>query len=378
MSKRSENSSNSADQTHTYGVTNEQGLAQRKTHHLEYAESSQISSSLINEFFDYEPLLNGFPKNNELTQFSKVKVAGKELKAPLWISSMTGGASAAGPINKKLAKVAGEFGLGFGLGSCRPILESEKYFSDFDLRQYIGPEGVFFANFGLAQVASELQKDRAERLVEILKRLEVDGVFIHINPLQEWFQPEGDRWHESPLEIIYDFTTLVKKQGLAVGVKEVGQGMGPRSLAALIETPVDIIEFGAFGGTNFSYLEGLREGQKSSVSPKKANEINNLNSRKDMCYVGHTALEMVRLVNQILRDKSANAEDKLFVVSGGIRSCLQGLYLIENLNAPACYGMAKPFLQASQGSYEQLVEFVKGELETLKMAQTFLVPKPLS
>lgn len=358
-------------QNHSSQVNKEGELAQRKTHHLKYALDSQVDSSLVNELFDYEPLLSGFPENNS---FAPLKVAGKELKAPLWISSMTGGASSAGAINKKLAKVAGEFGLGFGLGSCRPLLDSDDYFDDFNLRGLIGPDGLFFANFGVAQVAQELQKDGANRLIEILKRLQVDGVFIHINPLQEWFQPEGDRWSQSPLEIIGRFSEMLGTTSLSLGVKEVGQGMGPRSLKALMGLPVEVIEFGAFGGTNFSVLEGLREPK----STEKLNDFRSLNSNKDMCYVGHTALEMVRHVNQLLSDKSVNTEGKFFVISGGIRSCLQGLYLVENLKAPACYGMAKPFLEASQGSYEELVSFVSKELETYKMAQTFLVPKPLS
>jgi isopentenyl-diphosphate delta-isomerase len=348
-----------------------QTLASRKTHHLEYAEKSQTRDDLLNKYFDYEPLLAGFPQDKK---FSALKVGDKELAAPIWISSMTGGASAAGPINKNLARVAGEFGLGFGLGSCRPLLESDEYFDDFNLRHLIGDKGVFYANFGIAQVYSELKKDGAKRLLEILKKLQVDGVFVHVNPLQEWFQPEGDRWFESPLEILTSFSEVLDGAGFDLGVKEVGQGMGPRSLKALMELPVTIVEFGAFGGTNFSFLEGLR----APESDGKSNNYKDLNSNKDMCYVGHTALEMVNHVNQLLSDKSVNTEGKFFVISGGIRSCLQGLYLVENLKAPACYGMAKPFLEASQGSYEELVNFVSNELETLKMAQTFLVPKPLS
>ncbi len=343
--------------------------AKRKTHHLEFARNAQVSAAQMNEWFDYEPLLQGFSPEGDLS-FPELKVAGKIMKVPVWISSMTGGASAAGPINRKLALAAKKFGLGFGLGSCRPLLESDQYFSDFDLRPLVGDEVPFFANFGVAQVEEQLTKDGANKLLDICERLHVDGVFVHINPLQEWFQPEGDRWQRPALEIVKDFCDQAKKRSLCVGVKEVGQGMGPRSLKALMELPVEVIEFGAFGGTNFSLLETLRH--------EKSNEFQELNTNKEMCYVGHTALEMVRLVNQFFIDKSVKRDEKFFIISGGISSSLQGYFLTESLQGLACYGMAKPFLEASQESEEALMSFVEDHLRSLKMAHTFLVPKPLS
>lgn len=357
------------------GIQNNDPMsAERKTHHLEYAKEAQVESQYLNQMFDYEPLLSAFPKELEEggdLNFEKLKVAGKTLRAPLWISSMTGGASAAGPINKKLAVAAKEYGLGLGLGSCRPLLQGDNYFDDFNLRDITGDEVALFANFGVAQVEGELASG-AHRIFEICERLRVDGLFIHINPLQEWFQPEGDRWHRPALEIIEDLVNLNEKKGrpLSIGVKEVGQGMGPRSLRALLELPVEVIEFAAFGGTNFSYLEGLRH--------EKPNKTNSLSADKDLCYVGHSAQEMVRLVNQFLIDESVKTDDKFFIISGGVRSSLQGYFLTDNLQGPACYGMAKPFLEAAQGSEEELLSFVRKHLESLKMAQTFLVPRPLS
>ncbi|MCF8058523.1 MAG: hypothetical protein K9K67_04450 [Bacteriovoracaceae bacterium] len=341
---------------------------QRKSHHLDFAKSAQTSEASLNELFDYEPMLSGFPTDDFC--FAPLTLGKKTLKAPLWISSMTGGTSAAGPINKNLAKAAGEFGLGLGLGSCRPLLQGDEYFDDFNLRPLIG-DGVLFANFGVAQLEQELLKDQAKHLLEVCKRLEVDGLFIHVNPLQEWFQDEGDRWFRSPQEIIKEFTeiTAIAMPQLILGIKEVGQGMGAKSLRALLDLPITVIEFAAFGGTNFSLLETLRD--------KKTNNSNDLNKPNELCYVGHTALEMVRIVNNFIDDKSVKTGDKLFIVSGGIRSFLQGYYLTETLKAPACYGMAKPFLEASQGSYEELAQFVQKELDSLKMAHTFLRPRPL-
>lgn len=339
-------------------------MKDRKSHHLNLAEMAQSPDSSVNQYFDYEPFLMGFPKAP--IDLTPLQLFGKTLHAPLWISSMTGGTGEAGPINRNLAQVAGEFGLGLGLGSCRPLLESDEFFEDFNLRPLMGDRGVLFANFGVAQLEEEWHKDRCQRVFSLCERLRVDGFFIHVNPLQEWYQPEGDRWSRSPLELIKDIQSQ-KPTSLALGVKEVGQGFGPASMKALIDLNLEVIEFGAFGGTNFSVLEEMRA--------KKVSKNSKLDKSSELCFVGHTASEMVNNVNQILKDRGSN--HTTFIVSGGIRSFLQGYYLIENLGAPACYGMAKPFLEAANTGLEDLRDFVKRELEGLTMASSFLKAKPL-
>jgi isopentenyl-diphosphate delta-isomerase len=360
-------------------IHSEMKMSDRKSHHLELAEKSQLDSARLNSLFDYEPLMSGFPEKDLME--SPIKIGKKMVKQPLWISSMTGGTGEAGAINKALAKIAGEFGLGMGLGSCRPLLESDKYFDDFNLRPLIGEEGVLFANFGLAQVFEELSKDNGLRLLGICERLQVDGVFLHINPLQEWYQPEGDRWTESPLVAIEKLGELLKSKGILLGVKEVGQGMGPRSLEALIEGPADLIEFGAFGGTNFSLLERLRGPDKDHASeernPVKSITFQPYSKTKEFCFVGHSAKEMVSHVNRIIGENKALKDQKTFIVSGGIRSFLEGHYLVENLEGRGLYAMAKPFLEAAQLGEDSLRSFVQSELEGLTLAKTFLRAKPL-
>lgn len=357
------------------GGPTKHSMDERKSHHLELTNRSQVGTHQLNELFDYEPVLNGFSKDKIVNE--EIKVGKKTLKHPLWISSMTGGTSAAGPINKALAKVAGEFGLGMGLGSCRPLLEDDSSFSDFNLRPLIGENGVLFANFGMAQVSEELSKNGGHKLKEICERLQVDGLFLHINPLQEWYQPEGDRWYHSPLETIEELSQILKPLGLLLGVKEVGQGMGPSSLEALIKGPADIIEFGAFGGTNFSFLESLRNDSSSDTKSIKSGTSLYENKAQEFCFVGHSAEEMVIHVNRILAENTDLKGSKTFIVSGGIRSFLHGHYLLENLQDQGLYAMAKPFLEAALQGEEFLRGFVQSELEGRAIAKTFLRAKPL-
>ena len=180
---------------------------------------------------------------------------GKNFKYPLWFSSMTGGAKEARLINTDMAKVAKKFSLGMGLGSCRPILDSDDVLKDFKVREHLGDDRPLYANLGIAQIERLVEADNYGAIVDVVKKVEADGLIIHINPLQEWFQPEGDSFKSSPIDIV---KRLVDKLDIKIIVKEVGHGFGPRSLHELNKIPLVAIELSGFGGTNFSQLEALR------------------------------------------------------------------------------------------------------------------------
>ena len=324
----------------------------RKKDHIDLAKRAQTARALVDNRFDYEPLFNAHP--NSETDIS-LEFLGKRLNAPLWISSMTGGVGEARHINQNLARVCREFGLGMGLGSCRTLLESNKFFNDFNLRPILGPDLPLFANLGIAQIEKMLAAGEEQKIVELGGSLDADGLIVHINPLQEWFQPEGDRYTVSPLETLVRLCSLVKTK---IIVKEVGQGMGPRSLHALLELPIAGIELAAFGGTNFSKLEQMRS--KMNISDSAATLAN----------VGHTAEEMVLTLNKLLTENS-QYQNKQIIISGGIENVLDGFYLNELCQYNSVIGQAKNFLTHAE-NYEELKKFVAQEVAGLKMAKTFL------
>lgn len=329
-----------------------QHLAKRKSDHLDLALSAQAHGLQSKFQLDYEPLFGRHPRPSNNFSAQKLSFLGKTMRLPLWVSSMTGGTEYAGHINRLLARACALYGMGMGLGSCRSLLESDEFFNDFNLRPELGPDVPFFANIGVAQLEELLAKGKESLLAEMVEALKADGLIVHLNPLQEWFQPEGDSYQTPSIEVLRLFKD---KLSLPLVVKEVGQGMGPRSLLALCELGVEGIEFGAYGGTNFSKLENLR---RDNLWPHW----------QDFESVGHSADEMLTNLLRIAKQR----ELPKLIISGGIRSCVQGYSLLSRAPEGSVLGIATPFLEQARKGADALDSFVKSWAEGLEMAAEFL------
>lgn len=324
----------------------------RKDEHVDLALKSRNEE--IDSRFYYEPMLSAHPN---LEKHWPTVIGTKTLKYPIWVSSMTGGTDKTNAINQRLAKAVGKYGLGMGVGSARIALEDSRQRENFKLRSLIGAEGAFYLNFGIAQIEQLIAKDGLRAIEELCTYLEADGVIIHVNPLQEWLQPEGDRIKVAPIKTIKQFIDQV---ACPVIVKEVGQGFGYQSLKALMELPITAIEFAANGGTNFSKLELMRQ---QVVKPYLLPFV----------WVGQSAEEMVQLSNQLLeQEPKTQVQCRTFIISGGIQNFLDGFYLIKRSKGTALYGQASAFLRPAMESQEALNEFIEYQIQGLLLARAFL------
>ncbi len=315
------------------------------------AFSSRTPKAEADKRFHYEPLLAAHHRG----QFESFKFAGKQMTIPIWVSSMTGGTALAGTINRNLATACGEFGMGLGLGSCRALLDDDEHLSDFDVRQYMGNGVPLYANIGIAQVEKLVANKEEEKVDTLVKKLRADGIIIHVNPLQEAFQPEGDVLKTPPIETIEAF---LFRSNSRVIVKEVGQGMGPKSLQRLLTLPIEAIEFGAFGGTNFTKVELNR---KNGSEPTVFDSFGN---------IGHTAEEMTHFVNDIVQKEPVNCRQ--LIISGGITNVPDGYFLIKTSQLKSVFGMGSTFLKHAMGDYEELKIFVQKLQQGLAIAQQYL------
>jgi len=329
--------------------------ASRKQDHIELAFEAQVVHNQLDNRFYYEPLLAAHPKK-ETTSF---EFLGKQMNAPLWVSSMTGGTEWAKIINQNLAKVCGEYKLGMGLGSCRALLTDDDCLPDFDVRKLMGDQPLY-ANLGIAQLEKLIETKQTKKIDELLKKLQADGLIVHINPLQEWLQPEGDIFEKSPLETIKE---LLQTASYPIIVKEVGQGFGKESLEELINLPLAAIDFAASGGTNFALLE-----------LKRSNALSQ-SLFEPLAHVGHSAEEMVNFCNEIktkFEKQGKKVKCNQIIISGGVKTFLDGYYLTEKINFDAIYGQAAGFLKYARGNYEELQAYTEGQLKGLKVAKQFL------
>ncbi len=332
--------------------------ASRKQDHIELAFQSQVGQSFLDERFYYEPMLAAHPKKDE--DRLKQTFLGSTLKVPIWVSSMTGGTEMAYTINQNLARACADFGMGMGLGSCRSLLYSDERMKDFNVRTLMGDDLPLYANLGIAQVEQLLEAKELWRIDAMMDKLSADGLIIHVNPFQEWLQPEGDMLKQSPISTIQQFITSTD---IKVIVKEVGQGMGYNSLKHLLQLPIEAVDFAANGGTNFAKLELLRsEKNKQSIFEPLAN-------------IGHSATQMVEMTNAIKEELGNKMNCHQIIISGGVRNFLDGYYLMKKSNMAAIYGQASGFLKHARGDYKMLYDYVEAQVSGLKLADAFLSVK---
>jgi len=329
-------------------------MSDRKLEHIELAFKSQTTSVEADSRFIYEPLLSGHP-----TELTPKGFFGKTIRTPIWVCSMTGGTELAKKINENIARVCKDFGMGMGLGSCRILLDDDTYFEDFNVRKYIGDSQPLYANLGIAQIDILLLNNDTDKIKRLIEKLKADGLIIHVNPLQEWFQPEGNRITRPSIDIIGE---LIEKAEYPLIIKEVGQGMGNESLKRLLQLPIQAIEFGAFGGANFSMIELLRR------------DKDECDIYKPLAYVGQTAEQMVDAINHL--SGSVDLVCKQLIISGGIKNFLDGYYLMKKSTVPAVYGQASAILKFAKQSYEELFKYVEMQAKGLSLAESFLRINP--
>ncbi len=325
--------------------------ASRKEDHISLAFQSSSLSDQRDERFSYEPALSGHvPGEIDFTR----TIAGRTMQFPIWISSMTGGTEKANTINHNLAKLCGEYGLGMGLGSCRQLLYEDKRLSEFDVRAAM-PEAPLMINLGIAQIETLIQKNDTHLIKRLMERLQADGLIIHINPLQEWMQPEGDQITIAPIESI---STLLSENDYPIIVKEVGQGFGKESIKSLLSLPLEALDLAGFGGTNFSKLELLRsdEMRADSLGP--------------ILRIGHTCQEMIQNINEI-KNQKGDIQCKQIIISGGVRGFLDGYYYMEKCELPNLYAQASGFLKHAM-DYASLKRYMDIQVQGLKTAYALL------
>ncbi|HEX7055823.1 MAG TPA: type 2 isopentenyl-diphosphate Delta-isomerase [Bacilli bacterium] len=227
-------------------------LKKRKAEHISIVLNEQVSGANITSGLErYRFWHNALPELDFTAIDTSTVFFGKKLRFPLLVSSMTGGAELSAEINKRLATTAERRGWAMGLGSMRAVLEHAELRHTYIVRRY-APSIPLFANLGAVQLNYGYGVDECRKAVEMI---EADGLILHLNSLQEVFQPEGDTNFSGLLGKI---EKVAHALAVPVGVKEVGWGISGAVARRLADAGVSFIDVAGAGGTSWALVEKYR------------------------------------------------------------------------------------------------------------------------
>ena len=270
-----------------------------------------------------------------------VVLLGKKLDLPLLISSMTGGTAEAERINRNLAIGAQARGIAMGVGSQRTGLEVASTARTFKVRQEAA-DILLLANLGAVQLNKGYTADHYQRAVDMI---EADALILHLNPLQEVLQADGD-WHWSGL--LAKIRTVCNRLAVPVVVKEVGWGISGQVARQLAEAGVAAIDVAGSGGTSWSEVEYHRALTERLKLLARSFADWGIPTAESLVAVGEAVPWIPRLA------------------SGGIRT---GIDLAKCLALGAtAAGVASPFLRAAALSPEAVIDTIDQLGDELRIA----------
>ena len=307
----------------------------RKAEHIKLAldRRMQLEASYFeNWVFEH----NALPEIDRDGIDISVEFLGKHLDAPLLISCMTGGTEIAAQINRNLAIAAEESHIAVGVGSQRKALEDPEQAATFQVRD-LAPTVPLLANLGAVQLNYGYGVSECQAAVEMIG---ADALALHLNPLQEAIQPEGQCNFS---ELLPKIGMLVRQLTVPIVVKEIGSGISGDLGRKLVEQGVRIVDTAGTGGTSWARIEANRAGDV---------ELGEM-----FAGWGIPTPESIRQLSEI--------SELTIIGSGGVRN---GIDVAKAIALGAdIVGMAFPFLEAAIENPERVTSRIERTIQELKI-----------
>lgn len=313
-------------------VTDSQ-TTQRKDDHIRINLEENVQFPHLTTGLErYRFIHQAIPELNLTEIDSSLTLFGRQLNAPILISSMTGGTERAKQINLTLAEGAQQHRIAMGLGSMRAAIEDASAAHTFQVRQ-VAPDILLFANLGAVQLNYGYGVDQCRRAVEIA---EADALILHFNVLQEAVQPEGDtRWSG----LLGKVEEVCKALNVPIIAKEVGWGFSEKAARDLAQAGIAAIDVAGAGGTSWSEVEYHRAPTAYHAQVARA-----------FADWGIPTAESILMIHQ-------GAPNLPIFASGGLRD---GIDIAKCIALGASLGgLASPFLKAAAQSAEALDEAIR-------------------
>ncbi len=327
-------------------------IKRRKREGIEIPLNENVQGRTASTYLEYVKLLhNALPEINYDQIDLSIEFLNRSFSAPLIIDSMTGGTDEAFVINKRLGLIAERYGLGMGLGSQRAGLKSDKLVESYSIARKVAPNAFLIANIGGAQLSDGLSNSD---ILKIIKMIDANALAIHLNPLQELIQPEGEPRFKGILKKI---TNLVNEVEIPIIVKEVGSGISADVAIKLEKSGINSINVAGAGGTSWAGIEKIRADQHNEYLKSQLGEL-------FWDWGIPTALSILLVSNSV----------KIPVIaSGGLRNGLEIAKCLI-LGANVC-AMAFPFLKRASKSEEELEKFTQLILSEIRATMFLLGAK---
>ena len=318
-------------------------IRQRKREGIEIPLNKDVQAKTASTYLEYVKLIhNALPE----LDYDEIDISTTFLKrkfsAPLIIDSMTGGAPEAARINGRLGELAEKYGFAMGLGSQRAGLESEQLAETYSIARKNAPSAFLIANIGGAQLAKGLTVGNIKKIIDMIQ---ADALVIHLNPLQELIQPEGEPKYKGVLSKISEISGDLD---VPVIVKEVGAGISKEVAVKLEVAGVSAINVAGAGGTSWAGVEKIRAEASNNDLKTHLGEI-------FWDWGIPTAASLIEVKKTVKVP---------IIASGGLRNGMEMAKCIV-LGASMC-AMAYPFLLKAAESKEQLFSFADTAIAELK------------
>lgn len=312
-------------------------IEKRKEEHLAINLNKDVRSGLTNGFERWSFRHQALPELN-LEEISTATIfLGKSLSMPLLISSMTGGTDMGDQINLSLAEAANECRIAMAVGSQRAVVENPTK-AMINLRQ-IAPSIPLYANLGAIQLNCGFGIDECRRAVDLI---EADGLILHLNPLQEALQPEGQTQFAGLAKKIEQICRQIEVPVIA---KEVGWGIDVATAGRLLSLGVAAVDVAGAGGTSWSQVEKYRRPDESGYR------------------IAEMFIDWGIPTAECIEEIRNEYPDMPLIASGGISNGVEGAKAIA-LGANL-FGIARPFLIAAKNGTGAVIESIKEIRKTL-------------
>jgi isopentenyl-diphosphate delta-isomerase len=240
----------------------------RKADHLRISLNQNVQARRTTTGFeDIHFIHKALPEIDKQKINLSTTVFNHKFAAPLIVGAITGGTSEATKINATIAETVEELGLGMGVGSQRVALEDKKLEKTFATARKKAPTAFLIANIGGVQLVHGYGLKEAKKAIEML---EADAIAIHLNPLQEAVQLEGQTKFEGVLEKIAEIS---KELDVPVIAKETGAGIAAEEAKKLEAAGAKGIDVSGAGGTSFAAVEHYRAKRKANNFQRRLGDV---------------------------------------------------------------------------------------------------------